>query len=146
VPGRLALYFGYGSGGHFLRSHVGRESTLSPERDHPGFPWRVELLDTGLLKNGKVPDSPDGRVFWTGGGRPEFWFAFYWWDRSGDKRAGSNSGFYVRGFEPKREQAPEAFAFACAEWPEIVARQKFPLRLILDWDRPVPATEPQEGK
>lgn len=123
---KIALYFGYGSGGHFLRG--GRQSSLDPARDHPGFPWTINLLDTGLLKNGKIPDEPDGRVFSTAGGKPDLWIAFYWWDRSGDKRGASNSGFYVRGFEWADRAA--AFAFAKEAWPAVVARQKFPLVLV----------------
>jgi hypothetical protein len=120
---KLALYFGYGSGGHFLRG-LSRD-TLDPQRDCPGFPWKIEHLDTGLLKNRKVPDDPDGRVHWTCGGTPDLWFAFFWWDRSGDKRGASNSGFYVRGFDSARD----AFAYACEQWPDVVARQAFPLVL-----------------
>lgn len=121
---KRALYFGYGSGGHFLRG--GPRNTIDPQNDIPGFPWDIGLLDTGLLKNREVPDDPDGRVHWTGGGHP-FWFAFFWWDRSGDKRGQSNSGFYVEGFGPKESR--EAFAFACAQWPDVVARQLYPLVL-----------------
>lgn len=122
---RIALYFGYGNGGHFLRGP--QRDTLDPQREYPDFPWRLELLDTGLLKNGKVPDAPDGRVHWTCGGEAVFWHAFFWWDRSGDSRPGSNSGFYVRGFE--LEQRCEAFEYACNEWPEVVSRQLFRLEL-----------------
>jgi hypothetical protein len=122
---RLALYFGYGAGGHFLRGP--RLDSLDPEHDYPGFPWTAALLDTGLLKNGKVPDEPDGRVWWTCGGTPDLWHAFYWWDRSGDKRAACNSGFYVRGFAFEEREA--AFAYACECWPKIVARQIHPLVL-----------------
>lgn len=127
-PVRLALYFGFGDGGHFLRSHRGRHETLDPEKDFPGFPWTISLLDGGLLKNRKASDHPDGRVHWTCGGRPALWLAFFWWDRSGDKRGASNSGFYVRGFEHTDRAA--AFDFACAEWPEVVCRQLHPLRVV----------------
>lgn len=131
---KLALYFGYGlnhDGGHFLHSLEHRLSLHNPEHDVPGFPWTMRLLDTGLLENRKVPDEPDGRVHWTvsrdlpDGG---CWHAFFWWDRSGDKRGNSNSGLYVRGFECS--QAREAFTFACEQWPGVVARQKFPLVLV----------------
>lgn len=121
----LALYFGYGSGGHFLRG--GQRNTIDPQKDVPGFPWSIDLLDTGLLQNRKVPDDPDGRVHWTGGGR-SFWFAFFWWDRSGDKRGASNSGFYVQGFRHTESRA--AFAYACQQWPDVVARQLHPLVLV----------------
>jgi len=83
-----------------------------------------------------VPDDPDGRVHWACGGKP-LWFAFFWWDRSGDRRGNSNSGFYVLGFEPDElnfesanEAARLAFAFACEQWPDVVQRQNFPLVLV----------------
>ncbi len=83
-------------------------------------------MDTGLLKNGEHDDIYDGRVFWTCGGL-SFWYAFFWWDRSGDSRGNSNSGFYVRGFG--WPEAPAAFAYACEQFPGIVARQRLPLIL-----------------
>lgn len=132
---RLALYFGYGDGGHFLRGLPGGRSTIDPQHDIPGFPWTAPLLDTGLLKNGRVDDAPDGRVWWTCGGVRVLWQAFYWWDRSGDSRPASNSGFYVRGFE--LADRADAFAFACATWPAVVARQQHPLVL-----QPWPAVSP----
>lgn len=94
-----------------------------------GFPWTLGLLDGGLLRNGKREDIPDGRVYWTCGGTSldELWYAFYWWDRSVDKRGQCNSGFYVYGF--KRDDAEAAFAYACTVYPNVVARQKFPLDL-----------------
>lgn len=122
---KRSLYFGQRSdGGHFLQYSSSR--TLYQDRDSTGFPWSHKLLDAGLLKNGKVPDLPDGRVFWTCGGVP-LWLAFFWWDRSGDSRPGSNSGFYVQGFSPNQRQA--ALDFACSQWPIVVSRQRFPLVL-----------------
>jgi hypothetical protein len=133
--GPLALYFGpLRVSGHFLWKEEWGGSTLNPEEY--GCPWGIGLMDTGLLKNGGVPDMPDGRVYWTCGGKPDLWFAFFWWDRSVDKRGASNSGFYVRGFGPEsvttesvEEAAPAAFTFACETWPGVVARQRFPLVL-----------------
>ena len=69
----------------------------------------------------------DGRVYWTAGGNKAFWYAFYWWDRSVDKRGASNSGFYVRGFGWPEAQA--AFDYALSQFPHVVARQKYPLVL-----------------
>lgn len=135
---RLALYFGYGDGGHWMRSRErifnGSRKTLAPDEDLPGFPWTGSLLDSGLLKNGLVDEPPDGRVFWTCGGRPDLWHAFVWWDRSGDKRSASNSGFYVRGWpftsrENLDAERRGAFAYACEQWPDVVGRQRFPLVL-----------------
>jgi hypothetical protein len=136
VTEKRALYFGHGEGGHFLRFPDGHKDSLDPGRSVPGFPWTIKHLDSGLLENRRVPDSPDRRVHWTCGGWP-LWFAFFWWDRSGDKRGASNSGFYVEGFEPaslERESllvaGAEAFAFAREQWPHIVARQLHPLVLV----------------
>jgi hypothetical protein len=128
MGGRLALYFGYGDGGHFLRDPNRWQMTLDPRRNYPGFPWREVWLDTGLLTNRKVPDNPDGRVHWVAGGKPDTWHAFVWWDRSGDRRGASNSGFYVRGFA--LDEIVAAFEYACSVWPEVVERQAFPLRLV----------------
>lgn len=136
---RLALYFGpIKRPGHYLwNSH---HSSLELP---PGFPWSLSLLDTGLLRNRGVPEPPDGRVHWTCGGLPDLWHAFVWWDRSVDTRSACNSGFYVRGFGPAevaRANLRPAFEFACAEWPEIVARQHFPLVLV------EAATSPRSGE
>lgn len=124
----LALYFGdRRDSGHFLHNLAGR-TTLDPDKWYAEFPWSITLLDTGLLKNGRVPDCPNGRVYWTCGGAAALWYAFTWWDRSGDARPGSNSGFYVRGFGV--DQAREAFAFSCRCWPDIVQRQRHALVLV----------------
>jgi hypothetical protein len=127
---REALYFGcLNDAGHFLHRRGDIVRIWRPQDVFPGFPWKIGMLDGGLLKNGRVPDVPDGRVHWTCGGRNEFWFGFVWWDRSGDKRSGSNSGFYVRGF-PSTAVA-NAFDFACQTWPDVIARQQHPLMLEL---------------
>lgn len=119
---KLALYFGCtGPTGHAI--HGGDSSYRTPA----GMPWTIESMDTKLLKNMKVADKPDGRVYWTCGGKDALWYAFVWWDRSGDSRGNSNSGFYVRGFEHR--QAREAFEYACEQWPDIVKRQHHPLVL-----------------
>lgn len=139
MPGptdKLALYFGCAkSAGHYLY-----DATLREVMDHrvPDLPWHLGLMDGGLLKNGGVRDEITGHVRWTCGGRPHLWFAFYWWDRTGDRRTNSNSGFYVRGFEPNRVTretvhaiAPKAFAFAMESFPSIVLRQEKPLVLVM---------------
>ena len=126
-PSRLALYFGrICEPGHFLY-RPGSCAAIRPERHELSLPWDGSLLDTGLLKNRCVPDRPDGRVHWTCGGRPVLWHAFFWWDRSGDERGNSNSGFYVRGFQLNEHR--QAFEYACQQWPAIVERQHFPLKL-----------------
>lgn len=125
--GNLALYFGcWGDLGHYLHGPNGR-TIWDAKRDHPGFPWTDALMDGGLLKNGKRPDVYDGKVFWTCGGAKAFWYAFYWWDNSVDRRGASNSGFYVRGFGWPEPQA--AFDYACTQFPKVVARQAYPLIL-----------------
>jgi hypothetical protein len=124
--GKLALYFGCWDGpGHFLRDADGRntERRRAPE----DLPWTIELMDAGLLRNGKHLDVPDGRVWWTCGGAKAFWYAFYWWDRSVDQRGACNSGLYVRGFGWPESKG--AFDYGCATFPHVVARQKFPLIL-----------------
>lgn len=124
-PTKLALYFGCLHNGHHL--HHPTLSRISSAHQIPFLPWDEALMDTGLLKNGKHPDVVDGKVFWTCGGRSLFWIAFIWWDRSGDDRSNSHSGFYVRGFE--LAQIHEAFEYAMATWPQVIARQK--CRLVL---------------
>lgn len=136
--GKLALYFGcWGKQkGHYLFDTQGRSLYDSERykisqyiRPKPkDLPWNHSLMDTGLLKNGKVPDMPTGKVFWTCGGDKAFWYAFYWWDRSVDSRPNSNSGFYVRGFGWPDPQ--EAFDYARGQFPSVVSRQlAFPLVL-----------------
>jgi len=126
AEGRLALYFGcWDRPGHYLH-RPGGATVWGAKQKIPGFPWSEGLMDGGLLKNGKRPDICDGKVFSTCGGL-SFWWAFYWWDRSGDSRGASNSGFYVRGFALNEQEA--AFAYAGEQFPHIVARQKHPLIL-----------------
>lgn len=122
--GKQALYFGcWRDSGHFLHNTSGLHVYSRRIKD---LPWDECLMDTGLLKNGKIPDSPNGKVYWTCGGLA-FWYAFYWWDRSVDKRGACNSGFYVRGFGWPETQ--EAFDYACSQFPHVVERQKYPLVL-----------------
>lgn len=124
--GKMALYFGcIDTLGHVARLPNGK-SVWDPRRDFPGFPWSESHLDCGLLKNGKHPDVCDGKVYWTAGGR-SLWYAFFWWDRSKDTRGASNSGFYVRGFG--WPEAQQAFDYACAAFPKVVAGQAYPLVL-----------------
>lgn len=121
--GKLALYFGcWERAGHYLHLPGGHTLWDKPK----DLPWRDEHLDGGLLKNGKRPDVYDGKVVWTCGGKA-LWYAFFWWDNSVDRRGASNSGFYVRGFGWPEPQ--EAFDYACAAFPTVVARQKRPLVL-----------------
>lgn len=128
VLGKKALYFGcWNQAGHYLHDVRGR-SIHSSHHDRPSdLPWEEYIMDGTLLTNGKIPDIPSGKVYWTCGGRDAFWYAFYWWDRSVDKRGACNSGFYVRGFG--YPEAQEAFDWACTQFPHVVERQKYPLVL-----------------
>lgn len=132
---KRALYFGCrgaNEAGHYLQEgHKTLWNIIPPE-----CPWDLKLMDSGLLKNGRRPDVEDGKVWWTCGGRADLWYAFFWWDNSGDSRDGSNSGFYVRGFTPEvrtpetaRETAALAFRYACESYPWVIARQRHPLVL-----------------
>lgn len=124
-----ALYFGcWDRAGHYL--HEANERKLSDPPKGVGFPWTFSHMDSGLLRNGKLRDVYDGKVYWTCGGLSfpdDLWFAFYWWDNSVDKRGASNSGFYVHGFSWGHHE--EAFVYACEQFPSIVKRQRQPLVL-----------------
>lgn len=140
APEKRALYFGcLGGLGHFLHDIRGRHvfeyrdsgEVVYRSTDRATIvetlPWNIGHMDGGLLKNGKRRDVEDGKVFWTCGGARSFWYAFYWWDNSVDHRGASNSGIYVEGFG---WPAPvEAFEYGCAQYPEVIARQRFPLVL-----------------
>lgn len=132
---KRALYFGCRGAnepGHYLQE--GRKDLGWNCPREIAF-WD-KLMDGGLLANGKHRDVDDGKVFWTCGGRPDLWYAFFWWDNSGDDRPGSNSGFYVGGFAPDaltpqsaRENATLAFTYACEAYPWVIERQRHPLVL-----------------
>lgn len=118
-----ALYFGFankGSGGHHLR-----DTSLYPihHGKHPeSCPWTENYMDGGLLTDNNIQDVWDGKVYHFA---RDGWHAFVWWDRSGDERRNSNSGFYVSGVD----ETDIAFEFAEEEYPEIIERQKFDLRI-----------------
>jgi len=132
--GKCAFYFGCRDAnepGHYLQ--LGHKTIWQTP---PEIAFWDGVMDGGLLKNGQRSDVCDGKVYWTCGGRPDFWYAFYWWDRSGDRRPGSNSGFYVGGFGPEnltretaRENAKLAFEHARAAYPWVIERQRHPLVL-----------------
>lgn len=130
---KCALYFGcWDCAGHYLHDADGRAIWDRPSWCH----WGLGLMDGGLLKNGQHADIVDGRVWWTCGGRNDLIYAFVWWDRSVDRRGACNSGFYVRGFAPEvltpetaNANAKPAFAYACEQYPDVVARQRHPLVL-----------------
>jgi hypothetical protein len=131
---KRALYFGCldaNEPGHYLQEG---HKTLYDTPAEIAF-WS-DVMDGTLLKNGRHPDVVDGKVWWTCGGTPDLWYAFVWWDRSGDRRPNSNSGFYVGGFAPDvlspetaKANAALAFRYACEAYPCVVSRQRFPLVL-----------------
>lgn len=131
---KRALYFGCrnkNEPGHYLQE--GYKTMYDPPAE---IAFWSNVMDGTLLQNGRHPDVIDGRVWWTCGGQPDLWYAFFWWDRSGDSRSNSNSGFYVGGFAPEvltpetaTANAELAFRYACEAYPYVVSRQRFPLVL-----------------
>lgn len=120
---KTAWYFGcIDSYGHWLFNDRGKKIYRDEETQIPDA-WK-RLMDGGLLRNGKIT-AVDGKVFWTCA--KDKWLAFYWWDKSVDHRPGSNSGFYVHGFE--YTERIDALAFACGRFPQVVYRQKYLLVL-----------------
>lgn len=119
---RDCYYFGcLDQAGHFLR---GTSSKINYYEND--LPWKQ--IDGGLLASMDEPDEATGRVRAVLGKRGErWWWAFVWWDRSVDRRGGSNSGLYVSGFGPDDRDA--AFAHACEKWPAVVGRQLYPLKI-----------------
>jgi hypothetical protein len=114
---REAFYFG---ARRCIVHQLHQENTRGPvnARDVAGLPWTVYDLDAGLLESWGQKECNDGRVHWT---YADGWFAFCWWDRTGDTRAESNSGLYVKGFsEGERIQA---FQYVCDKFPDIISRQ-----------------------
>lgn len=126
---KRAYYSGtLGRHGHYFwvsphKSHLYASEIMA---ENPDFisSW-AKIWDGGLLGNGKRVDRYDGKVFAVPAKGP--WIAFVWWDNSIDERPGSNSGFYVFGYEWEEREA--ALAFAMEQWPEVVKRQKQPLVL-----------------
>lgn len=134
ITGKIkrAVYFGcLGRKGHFMHDHNGGMIYDLKADPNTGFPWGNDILDSGLLKNGKHEDRYDGKVFWTCGGKI-FWYAFYWWDNSVDHRGGSNSGIYVCGFGWNKDLSlrNEAWEYGKKMFPGVISRQKYPLVLV----------------
>lgn len=130
---KRALYFG--CRGANVAGHYLQEGSKTLHNVPPELRFWARLMDGGLLKNGNHL-AVNGNVHWCCGGREGLWYAFFWWDRSGDSRPGSNSGFYVHGFGPDeltpettRANAVPAFAYACEQYPAVIQRQRFPLVL-----------------
>lgn len=126
---KRAFYTGtLGDHGHYFWINPYKNALYDEDifKQIPDFiPSWAKLWDGGLLKNGKRLDRYDGKVWAIPAKGP--WIAFVWWDNSIDKRPGSNSGFYVSGFEWNDRQA--ALDFAMKEWPAVIERQRQPLIL-----------------
>ena len=125
-----AVYFGYiENHGHGLRtSNLPYWKRPDPKEIVPRFHWEYKHLDCGLLRNGNHQDIYDGKVFWTVSTE---WYAFMWWDRSGDNRGASNSGLYLHGLETSADPAMVKAAWAAVQtfFPDVIKRQTVPLVL-----------------
>jgi hypothetical protein len=72
---KRALYFGCrgrDDPGHYLQE--GHKTIWDPP---PEITFWSNIMDGTLLKNGGHPDVIDGKVWWTCGGRPSLWYAFF---------------------------------------------------------------------
>lgn len=119
-----AYYFGVRDGrGHRLYK---RTEALLKYDIIGNFPWDDRQLDGGFLDQWRIDDNPDGRIHWI---YEKDWFVFCWYDRSGDRRPGSNSGFYVSGYQDNEQI--KAFQFASVEFSDIIRRQNFGSRFRL---------------
>ena len=108
------LYFGcIREPGHFLHS-----KKRGRVRTHEGSPWGV-YIDAGILKDGKVPDHPNGTFTMT---KRDGWTAVALWDRSIDPRPGSHSTFIVEA----DVTSSELIEMAREQWPEVFGRKGFP--------------------
>lgn len=110
------FYFGCLEGkGHFLH-RAGRK--CSPE-NFEVLPWGYHL-DGQVLERAGIPDNPDGRILFE---QREGWTLIAFWDRSVDRRHGSNSAFLV----PAIVSLEELLRLAREQWPQVMARLPFEL-------------------
>jgi hypothetical protein len=118
-------YFGcLGTPGHFLHSprETGRAGVQRAPEGFPA-PWGSGFmpgagLDGSLLD--KRGGQEEGRVVLH---HVDGWTALAFWDRSVDKRGGSNSVFVSRG----TLTCAEMLDAARATWPQVFARFTFPV-------------------
>lgn len=109
-----AFYFGVWKPerlGHFLYDFRGENAERGLPKDFPL--WRVPILDRGLLALGAKESDGKGQLCHIGG-----WTLFAFWDRTGDKRGGSNSVFIIKG----RWSLSQVEAVARKRFPTIMAR------------------------
>lgn len=134
---RWRFYYGcWGGTGHYLwtpRGHLADEDRAlpwAPNEIDPrlaGDPALVNLRmrSAGLFVwDGDVVHQPEGMVRVH---RREGWTALAWWDRSLDRRFGSNVAFFVEA----DVDAEEVVRAARETFPHIFARFTYPLVLPL---------------
>lgn len=119
-PGQV-YYFGKwpgDEGGHFLWSPTGNRIS-SYKATVLGYP-PVELLDGEFCPKGRQIEGLAQVTLFKG------WSILAFWDRSGDKRGGSNSAFLAKGqfgFE-------ELLKAARIQYPKHFERMDFEVRLV----------------
>jgi hypothetical protein len=117
----VCYYFGCWSkerGGHYLYGPGG--SNMSRGALPADFPVTLSALDGALLGYQKRETEGEAALAHIGG-----WTIVSFWDRSGDSRHNSSSGFVVRGLLA----FAEVLAIGAAIFPEIASRWTFPIRL-----------------
>lgn len=129
------VFFGVAAGtdaGHFFYERRGATVSMTAQPPLPAEVNLMELVDARWCF--PVPISGD-RPF-VDRGQPQGcgfvhqvagWTVISWWDRSGDKRMGSNAVFFVRG----SHQWAEALRRAREEFPREMRRMEaaYPIRL-----------------
>lgn len=123
------LYFGWSpSIGHGLYFRPVNGTLVGPRTPllYESTPWGMKL-DGGLCpESQKFPIADLAftheymKVHRLGG-----WTAVAFWDRSGDKRPGSNTAFLVRD---QTTSVEDVLKWARIQWPEVWARPGFPIR------------------
>jgi hypothetical protein len=95
VPDPDVWFFGCYESGHFLYRRGGQLGA-SIEMELPeGCPWSIDDFDAGML-TGWDPYAKRSEVQGKAAlGHLHGWAYLSFWDRSGDKRGNSNSGFLV---------------------------------------------------
>lgn len=116
----IAFYFGYVEGyGHGLIDQYGNHVR---DRDSKSLPKYLRLPDATLTPN--ISGEPEGvaKIIVDSEG----WTVLSFWDRSGDRRPGSNTNFILKGtfsFE-------EALNYSKDIFPNIFSRITFPIVLF----------------
>lgn len=117
-----AYFFGcWKECGHVLRDKHGYSVGEYGKNKLPAdFPIKPDSLDGSLLYG--IKEQIEGRTVLSHIGN---WTIISFWDRSVDKRPGSNASFVIRG----KKTLDEAKEIAKAEFPSIYNRFTFPLIL-----------------